>query len=123
VRLVIDLICENYTEQRRFRIINEKGAKTISFKNSDVKKGTADLSRFIDFDISIAVQKQTPYKTLYQNELALELLKAGVIVPDEALSMMTFTGKDTLLDAVKKRNEKEQMEKALQLNSKELIAP
>jgi len=123
VRLVIDLICENYTEQRRFRIINEKGAKTICFKNSDVKKGTADLSRFIDFDISIAVQKQTPYKTLYQNELALELLKAGIIVADEALSMMTFTGKDALLDSVKKRNEKQQIGEVLKSNSKELTAP
>ena len=107
VKLIIDLICENYTEQRRFRITNEKGVKNISFKNTDIQKNTSGLSRFIDFDIKVAVQKQTPYKSLYLNELALELLKAGIVDSQEALSMMTFTGKDALLDKVKQRIENE----------------
>lgn len=105
IRLIIDLICENYTEQRRFRITGEKGSRTVCIKNTDLMKGSKDLNRFIDFDINIAVQKQTPYKTLYQNELALELLKAGIIVDTEALSMMTFTGKDALIKTVKERKE------------------
>ena len=118
VRLMVELICENYTEERRVRITGEKGAKTVYLKNTNLKKGTKDLERFIEFDINIAVQKQTPYKTLYQNELALELLKAGVIVSNEALSMMTFTGKEALLEAVKKREERERIDKAIGANVK-----
>lgn len=114
VSLMIDLICENYTEERQFRILGEKGSRTIYLKNTDLKKGSKDIDRFIEFDINIAVQKQTPYKTLYQNELALELLKAGVVVADEALSMMTFTGKEALLETLKKRKRKEEMQNSLQ---------
>ena len=109
IKLIIDLICENYTEERQFRITNEKGNKTIYFKNTQMQKNDSGLSRFIDFDIKVAVQKQTPYKSLYLNELALELLKAGIVDSQEALSMMTFAGKDALVDKVSKRLENEKL--------------
>jgi hypothetical protein len=51
----------------------------------------------IDFDVSITVQKQTPQKTLYQNELALQLMNQGLITKEDALEMMTFQGKDRVL--------------------------
>ena len=48
----------------------------------------------MDFDVNIQVQKQTAYTTLYQNELALQLLGAGLIDKPSALELMSFVGKE-----------------------------
>lgn len=48
----------------------------------------------MDFDVTIQVQKQTAYTTLYQNELALQLLGAGLIDRASALELMSFVGKE-----------------------------
>ena len=38
---------------------------------------------YIEFDVSVEVEKQSPYRSVYQNELALQLLAAGVIEREE----------------------------------------
>jgi len=88
VRMLISVIQENYTEQRFFRI---DGNREQLFAYG------GDGEREIDFDVSIHVQKQTAYTTLYQNELALQLLRVGVIQPADALEMMAFEGKEKIL--------------------------
>ena len=58
------------------------------------------------FDILISAQKQNAYSKMAQNELALQLLKAGVFDPRLAgqsavlLGMMDFNRKDELLQKV-----------------------
>ena len=87
VRMMIAVIQENYTEKRVFRIHGPgEGRFAYGGKNDE-----------IDFDVSIQVQKQTPYSKLYQNELAMELLKAGVIRSTDALEMMSFEGRERIL--------------------------
>ncbi|NLG25500.1 MAG: hypothetical protein GX558_09100, partial [Clostridiales bacterium] len=86
IRMVIRVIQENYTERRAFRVLGQRD-KTLFYG------GREDA---IDFDLSVRVQKQTAYTTLYQNELALQLLQNGVIAPEDALDMLTFEGKERI---------------------------
>ena len=83
VRMIVDVIQENYTEQRVFRLENQQ--------NEQLFYGGEQM---MDFDITIQVQKQTAYTTLYQNELALQLLGAGLIDRASALELMSFVGKE-----------------------------
>lgn len=105
VRMVIDVICENYTESRMFRIDGEDGYLSGA---ELLKEQYGGGQRIIDFDIRVHVEKQAPYRTLYQNELALELLKSGILMPDEALEMMEFEGKEQAVVAVKQRMHEQQ---------------
>lgn len=108
VRMVIELMCENYTEARYVRL---DGEQTMSIDRDMLLKENRDGSmRSIDFDVSVNIEKQLPYHTLYQNELALGLLKSGVIMPDEAISMMSFEGKDVLLEKVQLRMQQSQQQ-------------
>jgi hypothetical protein len=88
VRMLISVIQENYTEQRIYRIEGE-GERLFAYGG--------DGEREIDFDVSIHVQKQAAYTTLYQNELALQLLRSGVIQPQDALELMSFEGKEKVI--------------------------
>ncbi|MGJ4850874.1 hypothetical protein ACH6CV_11530 [Bacillota bacterium Meth-B3] len=94
VRMLVAVIEENYTERRVFRIYGEGGGRQLAYGGGD---------HLIDFDVSIQVQKQTPYSKLYQNELALQLLGAGVIAPSDALEMMSFEGRERILVKVLER--------------------
>ena len=92
VRMIVELVAENYTEPRRVRVRGEGTDNMLQFDGSAWgERGP------LDFDISVNVQKQTPQRTLYQNELALQLLQAGVIEREDALGMMTFPGKDAVM--------------------------
>ncbi|MDP2892428.1 MAG: hypothetical protein Q8O09_04760 [Bacillota bacterium] len=94
IEMMIALIAENYTEERTFRITGEQGEYQSTLSGDMLKKGGGP--GHMEFDISVQVQKATPYRTLYQNELAMQLLGAGIIGPEEALSMMVFEGKDRI---------------------------
>lgn len=91
VRQVVALILENYTESRVARVRNGGFSREISYQ-------TAHFDKQLEFDIRIEVQKQQAYRTLYQNELALQLLNSGVLDADLALEMLQFEGKDRLLE-------------------------
>ena len=58
------------------------------------------------FDLEVTAEKQSPYTKMAQNELALQLLNAGVFNPQMAdqslmlLDMMDFDGKDDLIQKV-----------------------
>lgn len=109
--MVIDVICENYTESRMFRL---DGKDDYLSGNMLLKEQYGGGVRAIDFDVSVHVQKQTPYRTLYQNELALELLRNGILQPIEALEMMEFEGRERAMEWVRARTE--QMESKLEDN-------
>ncbi len=104
VRMMVSVIQENYTEERVFRIHGE---------GADAQLAYGGDNREIDFDVSIEVQKQTPYSKLYQNELAMQLLGAGVIRASDALEMMSFEGRERLLVKVIEREEREEAERAM----------
>lgn len=94
VDLVLSLMAEFYTEGRTFR--GQDGG-VIPVQSTDLMRGVAQDARLIDFDISVHAQKNSPFATAYQNDLAFQLLSNGVITPDVALSMLDFTGKDQVV--------------------------
>ncbi len=104
IRMVVEVIRENYTEERRV-IVN---GETVKLSADMLKKYALGQSRPIDFDVSVAVQKQTPYKTVYQNEFALILLKNNLITEEDALNMMHFEGKEKILKSITLRREEAQ---------------
>ncbi|MDL2225303.1 hypothetical protein LJC20_03725 [Eubacteriales bacterium OttesenSCG-928-M02] len=97
VKMVIDTIAENYDEARYFRIRGEGRDETVMLSSQMLTRDYGDGMGYIEFDVSLEVQKQSPYRTAYQNELALQLLGAGIVTHAECLSMMTFPGKERIL--------------------------
>jgi hypothetical protein len=115
IRMIVDLIKENYTESRIFRMDSKEGTYDMPF-SADLLKYQFDENlktpiivdgqkkeKYMDFEITIEVEKNTPYQTLYLNELAMNLLAAKIIDQNEALLMMTFDGKDKIVNMIAKR--------------------
>lgn len=103
VRMVIELMCENYTEARYARLDGD--AAVAVDRDMLIRRNRDGSMQHVDFDVSVHIEKQLPYHTLYQNELAMNLLKNGVIMPDEAIAMMSFEGKQALEQRVQERME------------------
>lgn len=112
--MVIELIRQFYTMPRCFRILGEQGTvEFVRYSNSGLlpqDQGT-DLGvelgmRLPIFDISVSVQKQSPYSRLSQNEMALQFYNAGFFNPQMAeqalicLDMMDFDRKDTVMQKI-----------------------
>ena len=113
IRLVISRIRQFYNVPRTFRITGDMGeAQYIEYSNKQLQMqlsmtpGLGITMRMPEFDIDVAAQKQNAYTKMAQNELALQLLNAGVFNPQLAdqsimlLGMMDFNGKDKLLQQV-----------------------
>ncbi|MDL2220085.1 hypothetical protein LJC55_00230 [Eubacteriales bacterium OttesenSCG-928-N14] len=123
VRMVIDVICENYQEERIFRIRGGEVASDVVIAPNMLRRAEGDLEGYVEFDIRVQVEKQSPYSTIYQNELAIQMLRAGMIQPQECLSMMSFEGKEKVLQQVQMRQEEaEQMAALLQQSGSEMPA-
>ena len=116
VELVIELIRAYYTETRPFRVAapGAQGYAFCTYSNAGLRArvvGTdADggvLCRAPAFDVSVHAQKESPYATASQNELARQLYQLGVFNPAFAqqavpmLEMMQFPGRDKVLEAVR----------------------
>lgn len=114
VEFVIALIGEYYTEARRFRITDENSAHMEEFTRDALMSKTEQWERFVEFDVHVAVQKQTPFRTAYQNELALQMLRLGVLSPGEALSLMNFEGREKVLSLVQKREDEQRRIQSVQ---------
>lgn len=114
VYLVIELIRQFYNLERCFRIQGNRGQEDfVSFSNANIKPqgydsgmGLEENYRLPLFDIEVAVQKQSAYSKLSQNELAMELYKVGFFNPqmaDQALAcldIMDFDRKQFVIDKV-----------------------
>lgn len=113
--LIIELIRQFYDVERVFRITGDNGEQGyVGFDNSGmqpVRQGEimgVDLGeRKPIFDIKVSAQKQSPYATITQNELALQLYGNGMFSPQNAdaaitcIGMMDFEGKDKILQTLK----------------------
>ena len=112
---VIERIRQFYTVPRTFRILGPQAAwEYIPYDNSGLAirpnppiMGMNMGWRKPVFDIQVSAQKQNAYSKMAQNELALQLLSAGVFNPQLAdqsavlLKMMDFNGKEKLLETVR----------------------
>lgn len=113
IRLVISRIRQFYNAPRHFRITGDMGqAEFITYNNAALQMqleripGLGVTARMPEFDIDVGAQKQNAYTKMAQNELALQLLNAGVFAPQLAdqslmlLDMMDFNGKDKIQQKV-----------------------
>ena len=110
LEMVIERIRQFYDVPRTFRIIGEEAAyEYVQFDNGglvmqpNAPMGEMDMGwRRPYFDIQVSAQKENSYSKMAQNELALQLLQAGVFNPqmiDQSLlllDMMDFRGKEEL---------------------------
>ena len=110
LEMVIERIRQFYDQPRTFRIVGERAANEyVTFDNSGLMMqqnppiGGQDMGwRKPIFDIEVSAQKANAYTKMAQNELALQLLNAGVFNPqmiDQSLMLldcMDFKGKDEI---------------------------
>lgn len=121
VKIVIELIRQFYTEERKFRIIGTDGAvEFVNYQNENLRKqqtpiilpdgtsipGAQISERLPDFDIEVTAQKNVAYTKAAQNELAIQFYNAGFFSPqnaDQALAavnMMDFAHKDAVIQKI-----------------------
>ena len=116
---VIERIRQFYDVPRTFRIIGERAAQEfVQFDNSGISMqpnpqlGGLEMGwRMPIFDIEVSAQKENAYSKMAQNELALQLLNAGVFNPQMAdqsmqlLKMMDFKGVEELKRSVSQQQQ------------------
>lgn len=114
--MVVALIAQFYTEDRKFRIDGKNGAEPeyIDYNNeklqaqqlSTMYQGEDPKYRKPIFDIKVRPEKQNPFSQMAHNELAKELFAAGMFNPElstqalVALEMMQFEGKDKIIQKI-----------------------
>ena len=120
---VIERIRQFYDVPRTFRILGENAAyEFVQYDNSGLAMQPNPPLAGLDmgfrrpvFDIQVSAQKQNAYSKMAQNELALQLLGAGVFNPQLSeqsamlLSMMDFSKKNELLRSVQQQGLARQM--------------
>ena len=120
---VIERIRQFYDVPRTFRILGENAAyEFVRYDNSGLILQPNPPLAGLDmgwrkpvFDIQVSAQKQNAYSKMAQNELALQLLGAGVFNPQLSeqsamlLSMMDFSKKDELLRSIQQQGLARQM--------------
>ena len=118
IEKVIERIRQFYDVPRAFRIMGTQSAyEFVQFDSSGLRMqpnpplAGRDMGwRKPVFDIHVAAQKQSAYSKMAQNELALQLLRAGVFNPqlsDQSLlllNMMDFSRKEELIRDVEKNS-------------------
>ena len=114
---VVELIRQFYELPRTFRVapdsVNQTEEEYIEYTNSALVPqaqmvGGQDLGlRTPEFDIEVTAEKQSPYKKMEQNELALAFYGQGFFNPqnaDQALSclqMMDFSHKEDIMNRIR----------------------
>jgi len=112
--LIIELIRQFYDEPRCFRISGGASDAQFSHLSNDIlyeKRALADGDGFAlrkpIFDIVVSSQKDNPFSTSAQNELAKELYNLGMFNPQMAdqallcLEMMNFEGREKIMEKIK----------------------
>ena len=116
IEKVIERIRQFYDVPRAFRIMGQQSAyEFVQYDSAGLRMqpnpplADQDMGwRKPVFDIHVAAQKQSAYSKMAQNELALQLLRAGVFNPqlsDQSLlllNMMDFSRKEELIRDVEK---------------------
>ncbi len=113
--LILELVRQFYTEPRTFRITGKGGKSNyISYQSTDVLGRKDFANKLPVFDIKIVPQKQNPYPSTRQNELAKEMFELGMLDRNRrdeaimAIKLMDFYGKEALLKYLSDEPHKEQ---------------
>lgn len=114
IYMVIELIRENYSIQREFRITGEQGQNEyIDYSNANIAPQAQGTDFGVDmgyrlpmFDITVSAAKANPYSRMEQNELAIQLYNMGFFNPqmsDQALACleaMDFETKEKIKEII-----------------------
>ncbi len=108
---IIELIRQFYDEPRYFRISGAKSESKFSVicNKGLISKGgqNGELLKNPIFDIAVSSQKDNPFSTSAQNELAKELFNMGMFNPEMAnqallcMEMMNFEGKEKIVEKIR----------------------
>ncbi|MBO5370811.1 MAG: hypothetical protein J6B23_09070 [Clostridia bacterium] len=106
--LIIELMRQFYDEPRYFRISgNESGNSFSAISSKELRReGELYIKKPI-FDIAVSSQKDNPFSTSAQNELAKELYNMGIFNPEMShqalmcLEMMNFDGREKIIEKIK----------------------
>lgn len=114
---VVELIRQFYDVPRTFRIAPDvSGEQFVQFSNAGIRPqpqmmyGQDMGFRKPEFDIEITAEKQSPYKKMEQNELALNFYQQGFFNPqmaDQAISclqMMDFPRKEDVIQRIQQNS-------------------
>lgn len=137
--MAIELIRQFYDTKRTFRITGEDGnPEFVSMDNSGLQGGTIEIAgeefktKAPIFDVEPIAQKQNPYTTYSQNQLALEFYAQGFFNPQlaeqalQCIDMMDFQGKEKVRQGIQNNSmlyqQLQQMTQALNLSAQALAA-
>lgn len=126
-KMAIELIRQFYDTTRTFRITGENGEPDyVEMDNASLQGGTRMIAgeefktKEPIFDVEPHAQKQNPYTTLSQNQLALEFYDRGFFNPQlaeqslQCIDMMDFEGKEKVRQGIQKNSQMMQQLQQLQ---------
>jgi hypothetical protein len=115
IEMVVELIRQFYTTEKKFRITNEQGdPEYVTYDNSGLQEQpvldemgieTGEYRKPV-LDIDILAEKASPFTRAAHNELAKEMYGLGFFNPEMApqsiiaLGMMSFEGKEKVLKQI-----------------------
>lgn len=123
VTLCIELVRQFYSVPRQFRLLGRGAEREFDlFDNGGLQPQLMELGgyRVPEFDLEVAAQNETPYKTMEYNQLALQLFQMGFFRADMAeqalrcLDLMEFKNKDRLAAVIRQGRQRTQQVEWLQ---------
>lgn len=101
VRYEIEMEREFNTLPRQLTLTIDGQQVQAEFQASIMERQTALGNNVpIEFMISIKVEKENRWATTAQNELVLQMVQLGIIQPAQAVELMEFEGKESLLNKI-----------------------
>lgn len=114
--MIIELMRQFYTESRYYRIVGDSNeAEYIIFDNSGMiaqeteDEGSGEIfERLPIFDIEIKAQRSNPYTKLANNQMMMDMFRAGMFAPENAdaalvaLEGMDFDGKGKIVEMLRR---------------------
>ena len=101
VRYEIEMEREFNTLPRQLTLTIDGQQVQAEFQASIMERQTALGNNVpIEFMISIKVEKENRWATTAQNELVLQMVQLKIIQPAQAVELMEFEGKETLLNKI-----------------------
>lgn len=115
VRYEIEMEREFNTLPRQLTLTIDGQQVQAEFQASIMERQTALGNNVpIEFMISIKVEKENRWATTAQNELVLQMVQLGIIQPQQAVELMEFEGKETLLNKVASMQQQPSPEELMQ---------
>ena len=88
---------------RTVRITKDGEQRTETFESAMMERvGEDGIKLPIEFYVSIKIESETRYAKQAQNDFIIRLFEAGILTPDQAIELMNFEGKESVLGRMQK---------------------